>query len=79
MLDENPLRVVTDKRRAGSDRQGLQHLPHCVHDVRVPAVAAECNGRKMLMRTRERLIPDQMTGSINATYEEGLSEVSGIL
>lgn len=30
----------------------------------------------MLTGDRERLVPQQMTGSINATYQQGLTDVS---
>jgi hypothetical protein len=30
------------------------------------------------MCTRERLIPGEMTGSVNATYSKGLTDVCGI-
>jgi hypothetical protein len=51
-----------------------EHFPSCHHDVR--RVLSTLKRADILTKCpRERLIPGQMTGSVNATYSQGLTDV----
>jgi hypothetical protein len=55
-----------------------EHFPHRNHDVgRVLSTLKRAD--LLTICLRERLIPGEMTGSVNATYSKGLTDVCGMV